>query len=231
MTSFTVFDQRSGKPRLFKAGNLTVGQLALTKNGLSVLKQLAKTTYDSLRKDEEGREIIDIFLSAKIRIVEFQINNNLEPDSRLEDKIKKEIFRRYNSGITPLKKFDLDNAIYVKDEISLYFKARLKQDTAFAQTMFELFFFNEVKKNREPHPGKILQFIRKHLVLANMPIAYYSKGINRVELAKKLYEKLVNESADITSLCNNFVKKVQIIQQIQLERIHLRCGILGWTKI
>ena len=204
-----------GRQRFETVKRFKLGQLALTKNGLSVLKQLAKTTCDSLRKDEEGREIIEIFLSAKIRIVEFQINNNLEPDSRLEDKIKKEIFRRYNSGITPLKKFDIDNAIYVKDEISLYFKARLKQDTAFAQTMFELFFFNEVKKSREPHPGKILQFIRKHLVLANMPIAYYSKGINRVELTKKLYEKLVNESADITSLCNNFVKKVQIIQQIQ----------------
>ena len=200
-----------GRQRFETIKRFKSGQLVLTRNGLSGLKQLNKSTYDSLLKDPEGKDIIEIFLSAKIRIIEFKINSNLQPDSRLEDKIKKEIFRRYNSGITPLKKFDIDNAIYVDDEISLYFKHLLKQDPEFATTMFELF-FNDVKNNGEPNTGKILQFIRRHLVLGNIPIVYYARGTNRVELTKKLYDKLVNESADLKSVCSNFIQKVQIIR-------------------
>ena len=35
-----------------------------------------------------------------------------------EEKIKKEIFRRYNSGITPLQKYDIDRAAFIDDDLS-----------------------------------------------------------------------------------------------------------------
>ena len=207
-----------GRQRFETIKRFKDGQFSLTKKGLSILKQLTKYTYDSLGNNQETREIIDIFLDAKIRIIEFEIVNKPKLDNLLEDKIKKEIFRRYNSGITPLKKFDIDNAIYVKDEISIYFKKFLKEDAEFADTMFKLFFFNEVKKNREPNIGKILQFIRKYLVLGQIPIIYYARGTNRVEILEKLYGKLVNESNESNSIekvCDNFIEKVHIIKNIQ----------------
>ena len=38
--------------------------------------------------------------------------------AKAEDKIKKEIFRRYNSGITPLQKYDIERAIFIDDPLT-----------------------------------------------------------------------------------------------------------------
>ncbi|MFM2313033.1 MAG: hypothetical protein RLZZ04_2309 [Cyanobacteriota bacterium] len=204
-----------GRQRFETIKRFKDGQFSLTKKGLSVLKKLAKSTYDSLGNDEETREIIDIFLDAKIRIIEFKIVNEPKLDISLEDKIKKEIFRRYNSGITPLKKFDIDNAVYVKDEVSIYFKNLLKEDTEFVETMIQLFFLNENKKFKAPSDGKLLQFIRKYLVLDKFPIKYYARGTSRGEILEKLYAKLVNETEDIQKVCGNFIEKVNLVKDIQ----------------
>lgn len=204
-----------GRQRYETSDRFKLNQLTLTKKGLSSLKQLAKTTYNSLADDEQGKEILNIFLSTKIRIIEFQIISTSEPDQRLEDRIKKEIFRRYNSGITPLKKFDIDNAIYVNDRISIYFKNLLASDHDFSQMMFELFFLKEAKNNKQPKNGKILQFIRKHLVLAELPIIYYARGTDRGENLSRLYDKMVSESNDIEFICNNFQDRVKLIGEIK----------------
>lgn len=45
---------------------------------------------------------------------------DLEPE--VEDKVKKEIFRRYNSGITPLNQSEVDNAKYDDDDLTEYYK-------------------------------------------------------------------------------------------------------------
>jgi hypothetical protein len=62
---------------------------------------LKKKSYDDLAKQE--RVIIESFLDAKIRIIEFALVNEPLLDKFLEDRVKKEIFSRYNTGITPLK--------------------------------------------------------------------------------------------------------------------------------
>lgn len=54
-------------------------------------------------------------MNTKIRIFEFEIVGMPTLDSTIEDKIKKEIFRRYNSGITPLNQSEIDNAKYDSD--------------------------------------------------------------------------------------------------------------------
>ena len=48
-------------------------------------------------------------------------------------KVKKEIFGRYNSGITPLKKSEIDNAVYDNDDLSNIFKSELKKDSVLEQ--------------------------------------------------------------------------------------------------
>lgn len=77
-------------------------KFALKPKGLQILTQLKNNSYDDLAKND--REIIDKFLDAKLRIIEFKLVNEPPLDKYLEDRIKKEIFSRYNSGITPLKK-------------------------------------------------------------------------------------------------------------------------------
>ncbi|WP_415781606.1 hypothetical protein, partial [Mesobacillus zeae] len=61
-------------------------------------------------------------------------------DERKEDLIKKEIFRRYNSGITPLKSAEIENARYTHNETNAYFKKSLKKNRSFYKSLLELFF-------------------------------------------------------------------------------------------
>ena len=118
-----------GRQRFETIKRFKDSEFSLTKNGLAELKQLARATYKSLQDGlDDTKSIIDLFLDAKIRIIEFRIVNEPKLNSLLEDKVKKEIFGRYNSGITPLKKPDIDNALYDSDNVFQYFKRLTSED-------------------------------------------------------------------------------------------------------
>lgn len=101
-TDIEVIDGRQRFETILRFMN---GDFSLTTKGLNILKQLKKCTYDDLAKGDPT--IIDIFLDAKIRIIEFKLVNEPPLDKFLEDRVKKEIFSRYNTGITPLKNLRL----------------------------------------------------------------------------------------------------------------------------
>lgn len=63
-------------------------------------------------KDLEA-QLQDLFWDTKLRIIEFSFHSQSLIDEELEDVVKKEIFKRYNSGITPLKPTEIDNAVYL----------------------------------------------------------------------------------------------------------------------
>ncbi|NES05230.1 MAG: hypothetical protein F6K22_21845 [Okeania sp. SIO2F4] len=165
-----------------------------------------------------------MFLEAKIRIVEFAIVNETKLNSVLEDKIKKEIFARYNSGITPLKAPEIDNAVYDTDPIYQYFKNRLKQDPDLEQLMYDLFFKPSRNSTKEKDRGKILQFIRRNLVLKMFPIKYYSRSNDRTETLGKLFEHLSDKTSqtEVELLCESFIDKVKIVESFRQIFIGLK---------
>ncbi|MEM1169117.1 MAG: DUF262 domain-containing protein [Cyanobacteria bacterium P01_H01_bin.35] len=201
-----------GRQRFETIKRFKDNQLQLTKKGLSALKQLSRSTYNSIHKNTG---IIDLFLDAKIRIVEFEIVNERKLDSLLEDKIKKEIFARYNSGITPLTTPEIDNAVYDNDPIYQYFKNILTQEPDFEKLMYDLFFKRSGNNSIEHDRGKILQFIRRHLVLKMFPIKQYSWGNSRTETLEKLFEYLSDKNPDPEPLCQSFIEKVKIVESFK----------------
>ncbi len=203
-----------GRQRFETIYRFVENKFALTRNGLASLKQLVKSTYDSLRNNSDATSIIDLFLDAKIRIIEFEIVNEPKLDSVLEDKIKKEIFGRYNSGITPLKKTEIDNAVYDADSLFQYFKEKVKNNVEVSNIINDLFLPKRESK-KEFDGGKILQFIRKYLVIHQFPIKYYAWGANRTEILDKLYEHLANNTKDENKLYSNFIEKIYIIKKIK----------------
>lgn len=88
-------------------------KLVLKGKGLHSLKVLAGKKYSQL--DDNTREL---FEDTRIRILQFNVVDEPKLDEEKEEKIKKEIFRRYNSGITPLQKYDIDRAAYIDDNLS-----------------------------------------------------------------------------------------------------------------
>ena len=101
-----------GRQRFETLKRFIEGKFSLSKNGLTTLIDLAKKDIEALRKDYPA--IYDGFITAKVRIIGFKLVNNPPSDPILIDKIKKEIFGRYNSGITPLKRAEIDNAVCQK---------------------------------------------------------------------------------------------------------------------
>lgn len=206
-----------GRQRFETIKRFFENDFSLTKKGLSILPNLVKLNFDSIRKDHSY--LLELFLDAKIRIIEFAIVNEPPMDDKLKDKIKKEIFGRYNSGITPLKKSEIDNAIYDDDPISTNFKHIFKKEKELAQEIYQIFLPQRNNPKKIIPIDGILQFIRRYLVLYKFPIKYYAWGTARTETLTKLYQLLMDSAEDEQALCSSFLKKVEIISKIKNQFI------------
>jgi len=189
------------------------GKFALSSYGLTSLIQLKKKTYEDLNSND--RHIVESFLETKLRITEFTIVNNLAISKPLEDKIKKEIFARYNSGITPLKKAEIENALYDVDPISNSFKRRLKLDKRLQRLIYTTFFKEKEELLEAPPLASLMDLIRRFLVLPKIPINYYSQGTHRTEILTKLYEYLSNTTENESLLIDDFIKKVTYVARVK----------------
>jgi uncharacterized protein with ParB-like and HNH nuclease domain len=203
-----------GRQRFETIMRFMENKFALKPKGLQILTQLKNNSYDDLAKND--REIIDKFLDAKLRIIEFKLVNEPPLDKYLEDRIKKEIFSRYNSGITPLKKAEIDNAIYDDDALSEAFKEYFDNNEYRLEGLFNTFFKTREKDPKEVPTEKIMTFIRKSLILPMTPITYYARGTGRTDLITKLYEKLSDDSVNNEiDVINSFFKKVDFIIKVR----------------
>ncbi len=202
-----------GRQRFETIKRFKDNKFALTNKGLSILKQLRQFTYESLKK--ENLRVIDFFLEAKIRIIEFELIDSRGLDPDLEDKIKKKIFGRYNSGITPLKRPEIDNAVYDKDPITQQFKKILKNQVDFKNLIHQIFFKQKNLEQTELVTEKNLQFIRRQLVLNKFPVKYYARGTARTEILSKMYEYLLNRTENVEALCSDFIEKVYLVGSLK----------------
>lgn len=108
-------------------------RFVLNESGLHCLKSLGGKKYSQL--DEDIREQ---FEETRIRILQFRVVNEPKLEDEREDKIKKEIFRRYNSGITPLQKYDIDRAAYINDKLSNLLYDKIYNNTGLYNFLCEI---------------------------------------------------------------------------------------------
>ena len=197
-----------GRQRYETLSKFLNGNLSLTKKGLTNLKSLHKQKYTDLEP-----KIQDIYLDTKIRIIEFSIVNEPKLTERQEDLIKKEIFRRYNSGITPLTAVDINRAMYNNDDVTNYFKEKIKEDSTLNQKLIELFF--NANSNRKVSVDTIMHKIRQILVLYRIPVKYYSRSSNRQFVIESFYEILMNENEEPTKIYNTFIQKIDLLIKLK----------------
>ena len=187
----------------------------LTAKGLNILKNYKRHGYNELVKKDPN--IIDSFLDAKLRIIEFKLVNDPPLDKYLEDRIKKEIFSRYNSGITPLRKYDIDNAVYDENSLSNAFKDRLKDNKELRLKIYNTFFLHRNSEIENLRVETLMPFIRKSLVLPRFPINYYAGSSDRANIHAKLYDVISDISIDcMDEVIDAFINKVNIIADINI---------------
>lgn len=200
-----------GRQRYETIKRFKSGEIKLNIRGLTKLPQLKNHTFSKL-----PAEMQDIFDSAKLRIFEFEVINEPKLNPILEDKIKKEIFRRYNSGITPLNTAEIDNATYDDDDLTNTLKEKLKSDEVLKSSIQKYFMARNTGDE-----SNMLQFMRKYLIISSFPIQTFATGSNRSEIFDLLYNAKSNNTEDIEETCQNLIANLktttEILNQISEE--------------
>lgn len=180
------------------------GSLKLKKSGLKKLDGLG---IENRSFKDLSPEMQNDFLETKIRIIEFSLPSVY---INMEDAVKQEIFKRYNSGITPLKPTEIDKAVYLDDDLNSFFKEKLHHQD-FNKLFVELFKFE--KANDEI----LLKKIRQLLVLHKIPIKYYS--VAKQKILDKYYDLMASSISEFSFgfLYKSFVQKLLLVQEIKKE--------------
>lgn len=152
-------------------------ELKLKKNGLRKLGAV-KGFAGNFFKDLSSKYQY-LFLNTKIRIIEFRIKTSNYTQVE-EDAIKREIFKRYNTGITPLKSIELDKAIYQTNDLNTFFKDKILEDCEFHNTLNKFFHYENDKLQ------ELLKEVRILLVLNRIPIKYFA--IRKQSVVARFYD-------------------------------------------
>ena len=181
------------------------GELRLSKAGLKKLDGLNidKKTFGSLPE-----ELKNDFRETKLRVIEFSFASHDGITKADEDSVKQEIFKRYNSGITPLKEIEIDKAIYFDDDLNSFFKEKLREEGFHDQ-------FNRLFKYEEKKIDVSLKKIRQLLVIHKIPIKYYS--IAKQKITDKYYDLLSAriDSEEFDGLFKSFKKKMELLDEVR----------------
>jgi hypothetical protein len=201
--SGTKIEVIDGRQRFETLKKFKESQFSLSSKGLKELRILVGSNFNKL--SQKNREY---FLSANIRIFEFEVLNQPGIDEDILDRIKKEIFRRYNTGITPLTGDELDNAKYDTDNFSEGFKKILKSDKNFLhdfnKTYRQTKSLDTVNLENDGLISKNIDFIRRYRILNKFPIQTYAGSSIRTETIDLLYDFANNQSEDIESEVSAF---------------------------
>lgn len=197
-----------GKQRCESIDRFINNRLRLKLQGLDKLWHLAGKKFSQL--DEKLRERIQ---QTKLRFIIIKAKNEKELDPYIEDTMRRQLFTRYNMGMSALRKEEVSKAQYLQDQINIYFKRRFKEDPQLYNQVTDT--FNHRNRNIET----IMQLIRQLLVLHHIPINRY--GTDREDIINKYYDyisyKTINkqERGNIELIFNDFRKKFDLILQVK----------------
>ena len=200
-------------------------RFVLNESGLHCLKSLAGKKYSQL--DSEIREL---FEETRIRILQFHVVNEPKLEEEREDKIKKEIFRRYNSGITPLGKAEIERATYISDPLSSMLVKHLGENQNSLDLLSRLFL--PVSKGRSAKRDKInylVMQIRTLLSLPYIPIYSYARSSSRQEVIHKAYFlKIASRSPD--KVFSAFSHIIDALNKLEIKLLNAN-HFLGNNKL
>ncbi|WP_281212492.1 DUF262 domain-containing protein [Shewanella insulae] len=199
-----------GRQRFETLKRFKENSFKLLSKGLLELQVLKGKNFNDLNVD-----IKDIFLDTKVRLFEFEVVNEPKISEELEDRIKKEIFRRYNTGITPITSSELDNAKYDNDTLTEVIKDRFENEALLLDDIKNCFFSNKSNKSGIPQ-ALITDFFRRYITLTQFPISSYAGSGSRTDTRELLYDFIKSDIDDYSEFVDKFlllVKKVILIHK------------------
>lgn len=193
--------QRFETLKLFKENDIT-----LSANGLMELTALDKKRFNTLDSSLQEK-----FLGSNIRIFEVSIISEVDADT--EDRVKKEIFRRYNTGITPLTSVEVDSAKYDDDEFSNALKKAINEDDTFKSTLRDCF-RPSIPIDNKDLTNKLVDFLRKAYIMPVYPINSYARGKKRDLIQELLYENKTQNLESINEEIQSYMEDIKDVLRI-----------------
>jgi uncharacterized protein with ParB-like and HNH nuclease domain len=224
-----------GRQRYETIKRFKEGRFSLRKNGLTKLKNLSGKKYEDFNDDEgkgyNNEKFRRAFNNTTLRIIEFSSKNpnpNSEIQVQLEDKISKEIFRRYNTGITPLKKVEVKNARHEGDSFTSLMKRLISENENNWVNDFDDLFLKIKLENRSP--DKTMNKLRDLIVLEYFPINIYASTSERSDVNEHLFKEFIESDSSDNSLNDVQEEKLQsLINKIEpLKQLKHKIGINEW---
>lgn len=183
-------------------------EFKLKKNGLHKLDNinLANKSFRGI-----GDKLTEYFWDTKLRIIEFSFHTKNAANFENEEIVKKEIFKRYNSGITPLKPTEIDKAVYFEDDLNSFLKKEIKSDAVLRTDISNLFHFE--KSNEEVMLKKVRQLLVQH----HIPIRYYA--VKKDTIISKYYEHLFSKITDeeVSTYYDGLITKLNLLKLVKTE--------------
>lgn len=224
-----------GRQRYETIKRFREGKFSLRKNGLTKLKNLSGKKYEDLIDDDSksynNEKYRRAFNNTTLRIIEFS-SKNPNPDSsiqvQLEDKISKEIFRRYNTGITPLKKVEVKNARHEGDSFTSLMKRLISENDNNWVDDFDDLFLKIKPESRSP--DKTMNKLRDLIVLEYFPINIYASTSERSDVNEHLFKEFIESDSSDSSLNDLQEEKLQsLINKIEpLKQLKQIIGVNEW---
>lgn len=165
------------------------------------------------------------FKNTKIRILQFSIVNEPSLTPEQEDKVKKEIFKRYNSGIIALKQQEIDRAAYINDPLVHAFKDRLENDKALLNRCQSILMPR--RKQSLNDRDKIIYILSRAKTVLSMryiPIQSYAGASSKSDVIRN-YMLLKVEREPITDTLALFTKIVDKLFAIRNEFVAMGSSI------
>lgn len=193
-----------GRQRYETIRRFVDNQFKLKKSGLQRLGELedfvGKSFWDIDAKYQE------LFKSTYIRTITYSFIGEFTEEE--EETVKREVFQRYNSGITPLRTYEIDKALYYYSDLNQALKELLEKEE-FNQKITKVFRWEKLNDEQ-----KVMK-LRELLVIHRIPIKYYANKKQKV--ISKYFEYLSSQidEDDTLELLSSIEKKVEVLCLIE----------------
>lgn len=186
-------------------------EFALDKKGLQAYENFDKKKFNDLEENMQER-----LLESTITQVKYSLSNTVE--TKYEDYVIKEIFRRYNSGITKMKTIDNERAEYNGDNLNNFFVKYINKNIDEYRTKYVKLFFaqkkqddlggSDINKDRDAIE-ELKRTFRKLYVMHLCPV---KKSLSKPILFKNIFDSLdTNDEEELSKEIENFDIKIKII--------------------
>lgn len=112
-----------GKQRYMTIMNFCNNKFKLKNSGLNLLQELEGCTYSTLPPN-----IQEILKDYKLKMIVYGFKFGVDYPKECENYLKRDLFRRYNSGMTSLSKNEVARASYAYDHLTKLFEEKISNE-------------------------------------------------------------------------------------------------------